>query len=47
MIFCDYELMDTWFTTEPFIKSILAEGQNVIGIVKQLKQRYIYQLIVF
>ncbi len=42
-IFADYVLMDTWFTTEPFIKSVLAEGLNVIGMVKQLKQRYIYQ----
>ena len=42
-IFADYVLMDTWFTTEPFIKNVLAEVLNVIGIVKQLKQRYIYQ----
>lgn len=32
--------MDTWFTTEPMIKSILAEGIDVIGMVKQLKQWY-------
>jgi hypothetical protein len=36
----DYVLMDTWFTTEPMIKSILAEGIDVIGMVKQLKQWY-------
>ena len=41
-ICADYVLMDTWFTTEPMIKSILAEGLDVIGMVKQLKQRYIY-----
>ena len=35
--------MDTWFTTEPMIKSILAEGLDVIGMVKQLKQRYNYK----
>ena len=39
----DYVLMDTWFTTEPMIASILAEGLDVIGMVKQLKQRYHYK----
>ncbi len=39
----DYVLMDTWFTTEPMIKEILATGLDVIGMVKQLKQRYTYQ----
>lgn len=39
----DYVLMDTWFTTEPMLSSILAEGLDVIGMVKQLKQRYIYR----
>ncbi len=39
----DYVLMDTWFTTEPMIKSILSEGLDVIGMVKQLKQRYNYK----
>ncbi len=39
----DYVLMDTWFTTEPMIKAILTEGLDVIGVVKQLKQRYIYK----
>ena len=38
-----YVLMDTWFTTEPMIKAILAEGLDVIGMVKQLNQRYIYK----
>ncbi len=38
----DYVLMDSWFTTEPMIRSILAEGLDVIGMVKQLKQRYIF-----
>jgi hypothetical protein len=42
-ICADYVLMDTWFTTEPMIKSILAEGLNVIGMVKQLNQRYYYK----
>jgi hypothetical protein len=39
----DYVLMDTWFTTEPMIQSILAEGLDVIGMVKQLNQRYNYK----
>ena len=38
----DYVLMDTWFTTEPMIQSLLAIGMDVIGMVKQLKQKYIY-----
>lgn len=42
-ICADYVLMDTWFTTEPMIKAILAEGLDVIGMVKQLKQRYHYK----
>lgn len=36
----DYVLMDTWFTTEPMIHSILELGLDVIGMVKQLNQRY-------
>lgn len=39
----DYVLMDTWFTTEPMIKSVLSKGLDVIGMVKQLKQRYNYK----
>ena len=42
-ICADYVLMDTWFTTEPMIAAILAEGLDVIGMVKQLKQRYNYK----
>ena len=38
----DYVLMDTWFTTEPMLIQILACGIGVIGMVKQLKQRYSY-----
>ena len=38
----DYVLMDTWFTTEPMIKELLKTGIDAIGMVKQLKQRYIY-----
>ncbi len=42
-ISADYFLMDTWFTTEPMIKSIVAKGLDVIGMVKQLNQRYNYK----
>ena len=35
-------LMDTWFTTDSMIKSVLETRIDVIGIFKQLKQRYIY-----
>lgn len=42
-ITADYVLMDTWFTHEPMIQSVLDEGLDVIGMVKQLKQRYAYQ----
>ena len=38
----DYVLMDTWFTTEPMLKEILLLGIDVIGMIKQLKQRYTY-----
>ena len=38
----DYILMDSWFTTEPFIKEIANIGLSVIGMVKNLKQRYVY-----
>ncbi len=39
----DYVLMDTWFTTEPLIMSVLARGLDVIGMVKQFKQRCNYK----
>jgi len=38
----DYVLMDSWFTTEPFIKSIRELGLDVIGMLKQMKQSYIF-----
>lgn len=43
-IFADYVLMDTWFTTESLIKSVLTEGLHVIGMIKQLKQKYSYNV---
>lgn len=35
--------MDSWFTTAPIPKEILGIGLDVVGMVKQLKQRYLYQ----
>src|ERR1700719_23434 len=37
----DYVLMDTWFTQQPLIKSIVGIGLDVIGMVKDTKQRYL------
>ena len=34
--------MDTCFTTETMIHALLTEGIHVIGMVKQLKQTYLY-----
>lgn len=42
-ISADYVLMDSWFTTEPFIKEIKDIGLDVIGMVKPLRQRYQYK----
>jgi hypothetical protein len=39
----DYVLMDTWFTQAPLIESIVAKGLAVIGMVKQMKQRYLHE----
>ncbi|MBY0054878.1 transposase, partial [Brevibacillus agri] len=38
----DYVLMDTWFTHSPLIQAISGRGLQVIGMVKQLKQRYLF-----
>ena len=38
-----YVLMDTWFTNEPFIGRIVAEGLDVIGMLKDTKQQYWYK----
>jgi hypothetical protein len=37
----DYVLMDTWFTQQPLIKGIVEIGLDVIGMVKDTKQRYL------
>ncbi|PWA04497.1 IS4 family transposase [Pueribacillus theae] len=36
-----YVLMDTWFTHQPLIKNIKEQGLDVIGMVKNLRQRYL------
>jgi len=36
-------LMDTWFTNEPFIHAVLGEGLDVIGMLKDNKQKYLYK----
>jgi hypothetical protein len=36
-----YVLMDTWFTQQPLVKTIKEQGLDVIGMVKNLKQRYL------
>jgi hypothetical protein len=41
-IIADYVLMDSWFTQAPLIEKITNKGLFVIGMVKQLKQRYVY-----
>ena len=38
-----YLLIDTWFTNEPFINRVLAEGLDVIGMVKDNRQKYWYR----
>jgi hypothetical protein len=37
----DYVLMDTWFTQQPLIQSIVEIGVDVIGMVKATNQRYL------
>ncbi|MDM8102869.1 MULTISPECIES: IS4 family transposase [Oceanobacillus] len=36
-----YVLMDSWFTQPPLIKDIKEQGLDVVGMVKNLKQRYL------
>jgi len=36
-------LMDAWFTNEPFIHAVLGEGLDVIGMLKDNKQKYFYK----
>jgi hypothetical protein len=39
----DYLLMDSWFTFMPLVQKTLERGLHVIGRIKDLKQRYMYQ----
>ncbi|NBJ71553.1 MULTISPECIES: transposase [Clostridia] len=36
-----YVLMDSWFTLPPLVQAIVEQGLDVIGMVKETKQRYI------
>ena len=36
-----YVLMDPWFTLPPLVKNIVEQGLDVIGMVKETKQRYV------
>jgi hypothetical protein len=35
-----YVLMDSWFTLPPLVKALVEQGLDVIGMVKETKQRY-------
>lgn len=39
----DYVLMDSWFTQAPLLRELAAQGLPVIGMVKEMKQRYLAQ----
>jgi hypothetical protein len=36
----NYVLMDSWFTLPPLVQAIVEQGLDVIGMVKETKQRY-------
>lgn len=38
----DYVLMDNWFTQAPLLQQLTAEGLSVIGMVKDMKHRYLW-----
>ncbi len=37
----DFVLMDSWFTQAPLLRSLMSEGLHVIGMIKDMKQRYV------
>ena len=37
----DYILMDSWFTQAPLLRKLVEKEMHVIGMVKELKQRYL------
>jgi hypothetical protein len=39
----DFVLMDSWFTQAPLLRELIAKGLHVIGMVKEMKQRYLFE----
>ncbi len=39
----DYVLMDSWFTHAPLLQKLRDKGLHIIGMVKELKQRYRFE----
>lgn len=39
----DYVLIDSWFTQMPLIRGLAGEGLDTIGMVKDMKQRYVHE----
>ncbi|MEA5021346.1 IS4 family transposase ISDha5 [bioreactor metagenome] len=39
----DYVLMDSWFTHAPLLQRLMDKELHVIGMVKELKQRYLFE----
>ncbi len=37
----EFVLMDSWFTQAPLLRSLMSEGLHVIGMIKEMKQRYV------
>lgn len=37
----EYVLVDSWFTMPPLVKAVVEQGLDVIGMVKETKQRYL------
>jgi len=36
----DYVLMDSWFTQAPLLRQLTTQGLHIIGMIKDIKQRY-------
>ncbi|MEB3104118.1 IS4 family transposase, partial [Ferviditalea candida] len=36
----DFVLMDSWFTQAPLLRELMAKGLHVIGMIRDMKQRY-------
>lgn len=39
----DYVLTDSWFTQAPLLRQLTDRGLPVIGMIKEMKQRYLVQ----